>query len=92
MSGDKHKGLKEQNRESALKVFSEGDKTIQFLVHKDDCLWSAEWPVGCRLWGGKAWEALADEAVMALVCGSWFRSWFRGCRDGGTQLDLVHYY
>lgn len=33
---DKHKGLKGQNRESALKVVSEGDNTIQFLFHKQN--------------------------------------------------------
>lgn len=34
MRGDKHKGLKGQNRGSALKVVSEGDNTTQFLFHK----------------------------------------------------------
>lgn len=84
--GDKHKGPKGQNRESGLKVISEGDNTIQFLFHKQNGREGAR--LGREGLGGPC----RYEAVKALVCGSRFRSWFGGCGDGGTQLDWGHYY
>lgn len=53
VTGDSRKGLQGQNKGSALEVFSEGDNITRFLTHKDECLWSAEWPAGAGLGKGR---------------------------------------
>lgn len=64
---DNHKGLTGQNTESSPKVFSEGDNIIQFLFYQDDSACGVEDGLGCRLGGGRAWEALADRNSHASV-------------------------